>query len=536
LNVREDLREFPGNPAAPRARDPSIEIALDLRRVARGGALNLFGIVATGVLQLLLAILVTHLGVREAGVFFESVAIFMILVNVVELGADTGLVRMIPYALHGERRGDVRRLIEVALIPVAIVGVLIAVATYVWAPQLSAVFFHGVGLGDIVRFLRILVPVIPLAAATVVLLAATRGFGTMAPFVLVQNVGLPAARPVLVALGWLIGLGTLAVVLGWVIPIPFGFLAALAILASMVRRMEGEVREPVPPARGRHDLAREFWRFAGPRGLAGVFGIMVTWLDVLLVGALRSTAEAGIYAAASRLALLGVLVLQAVGMAIAPHVSALIARARQGDAESLFQVATWWLIALTWPLYIALALFAPFVLQIFGAGFATGAPALTILSLAMLINLGTGNATIFLLMAGKSSWHLVNTIVSLTINVALNLMLIPRYGMTGAAIAWAASITVVNLAALFQVWRLLGVQPFGRGYPIVTLGALACFGSIGLAVRGSVGLSFASVTFALITSTVVYGFLLWRSRRELHLDSLIRAFGAGAPVDREMVP
>lgn len=532
--MAEDARRIAGRATVPRARHAPIGITLDLRDVARGGALNLFGIVAGGILQFLFAVLVTHLGARDAGVFFEAVAIFTILTNVMECGADTGLVRMIPHALADERRGEVRRLIEVAVVPVAIIGVLIALGTYVWAPQLSSVFFHGVGLGVVVKYLRVLAPAIPLAGATVVLLAGTRGFGTMVPFVLVQNVGLPAARPLLVVLGWLGGLGTLAVVLGWAIPVPFGFVVALAVLVSMIRGIEDGATVPSRPARNRRAVAVEFWRFAGPRGLAAVFGITVTWLDILLVGALRSTAEAGVYAAASRLALLGVLVLQAVGMAIAPHVSALIARSRHDDAESLYQVATWWLIGLTWPLYIAFALFAPLALRIFGEGFAAGAPALVILSLAMLVNLGTGNATTFLLMAGKSSWHLVNTVLSLTINVGLNLMLIPRYGMTGAAIAWAASIAFVNLAALVQVWRLLELRPFGRGYPIVALGSLACYGAIGLAVRVSVGLGFVSAALALITSTICYGLLLWRFRRELHLDSLTQAFGARVPSARDL--
>jgi len=359
-----------------------------------------------------------------------------------------------------------------------------------------------------------------------IFLAATRGFGTMAPFVLVQNVGLPAARSLLVILGWIAGLGALALVLGWVIPVPLGFGVALAILASMLRSIEEGTHVSSPASRGRRTVAAEFWRFGAPRGLAAMFGIAVTWLDILLVGALRSTAEAGVYAAASRLALLGVLVLQAVGMAIAPQVSALIARGRHDDAETVYQVATWWLIALTWPLYIALAVFAPLALEIFGKGFVAGAPPLVILSLAMLVNLGTGNVTTYLLMAGKSSWHLVNTTLSLTVNIGLNLILIPRYGMTGAAIAWAASIVVVNLAALFEVWRFLDLRPFGRRYAIVAFGSLACYGSIGLAVRISLGLGFLSATLALTISTACYAVLLWRSRRELHLDSLIEAFRA----------
>jgi O-antigen/teichoic acid export membrane protein len=498
----------------------------DLHRAARGGAVNLLGMVAGGILQFVLVVLVTHLGAKGAGVVFEAVAIFMILTNVTEFGADTGLVRLIPHALSRDRRAEVRPLIEAAVVPVLVLGILVMVATLVWAPELASIFFHGVENTVVVRYLRILAPFIPLAGATTILLAATRGFGTMVPYVLVQNVGLPAARPVLVVIGWLAGLGAVAVAVGWVVPIPVGFAVAAVIALSMVRRVEGTRHGADRPLRSRQAISSEFWRFAGPRGLAAAFGITVTWLDILLVGALRSTAEAGVYAAVSRLALLGVLVLQAVGMAIAPHVSGLISRRRHDDAESLYQVATWWLIALTWPFYLSVAMFAPLILRIFGVGFVPGAPALVILSLGMLFNLGTGNVTTFLLMAGRSSWHLINTALSLTINVGLNLALIPRYGMTGAAIAWTASIIAVNLAALLEVWWFLDLRPFGRGYPIVALGSVVCYGSVGIATRAVAGLGYASAIAALMVSTACFGLILWRYRRALQLDLLLRAFRA----------
>ena len=100
------------------------------------------------------------------------------------------------------------------------------------------------------------------------------------------------------------GLGTTAYALSWTLPVAAGFLAALIVLMRLLRRAER--REPArEPARSLRRLAGEFWRFSAPRGLAGVFQTAVIWLDILLVGALRNSREAGIYAAVSRLVGIG---------------------------------------------------------------------------------------------------------------------------------------------------------------------------------------------------------------------------------------
>src|SRR5207237_546673 len=82
-----------------------------------------------------------------------------------------------------------------------------------------------------------------------------------------------------------------------------------------------------------------------------------------------------------------------------------------------------------------------------------------VLGLCMLVATAVGTVDMVLLMGGKSSWNMINTVVGLSSNIALNFLLIPRYGGTGAAIAWSSSILFTNLAPLAQVWKFLGMPP-----------------------------------------------------------------------------
>ena len=92
--------------------------------VARGGAINLVGALVNGLFQFLLVVAVTRALVRgEAGAFFEAIALFLILSNTCELGADTGLTRMIPrYRVKG-RIADVRASLGVGIYPGLIAGI-----------------------------------------------------------------------------------------------------------------------------------------------------------------------------------------------------------------------------------------------------------------------------------------------------------------------------------------------------------------------------------------------------------------------------
>jgi hypothetical protein len=204
-----------------------------------------------------------------------------------------------------------------------------------------------------------------------------------------------------------------------------------------------------------------------------------------------------------------------------------LARGDRAQAQTVYQTATWWLIVVSWPLFLSLAVFGPALLGVFGSGFDDGATALAILSMAMLVNLGTGNVTVVLLMGGKSSWNLLNTAVALILNVGLNLVLIPRFGMEGAAIAWAVSIIVDNLMALTEVWLFLGMRPFGPGYLPATSAALGCFGLVGLAARGILGTTDGAFVVFMLVAVPLYAAVLWRLRRRLRLDELVGAFGAG---------
>jgi O-antigen/teichoic acid export membrane protein len=506
--------------APPRRTGPTPE----LRRVARGGTLNLIGLVSMGLLGFVLAVVLTHtLGARGSGIFFAGLAVFTILANITELGADTGATRFVARFRELRQHNDLAHMLVIAIVPAAVAGVAAAVAMEVWAEPLARIFSRR-DPAEVATYLRLLGPFVPVTAVATVALSATRGFGTMRPAVFIDNFTTPLLKPILVLIGAVGGISALGVALGWGVPETIGCVAALAVLWRMVRRDRSKGEHPARPIAA---LARDFWAFSAPRGAAAALQITIIWFDLLLLSRYRSSADVGVYGAASRAVTFGTFALQAIRMAIAPQMSAMLARDDRAGAQTVFQTATWWLIASSWPLFLTFAVFGPFLLQVFGPEFTAGATALTILSLAMLIDLGTGTIGVVLLMGGKSWWNLFNMAVALTLNIGLNVVLTPRYGMNGAAVAWAISITVANLLALGEVWAFLGMRPFGRGYLPAVGASVVCIGGLGVALRAVFGATPLAFGLFVVLGIPLYGAVLWRLRRVLRLDELVASFRGG---------
>ena len=525
--------------------------------------INLVAMVSGAALTLGLTVLVSRwLQPAGAGAFFELIALFTIASNTFELGADTGLMRWISRARAVGGLSRVRMLVPIALLPVTVIAAAAAAAMWLAAPELARVFLHGLAPGTGAADIRVIAPMVPLGSLSACIVDGARGFGRTWPYLAIEGLGKPLTRIALVLGALLLGFGLRGAVFAWGIPVAAGLMTGWIIFAAVVRSEVPLIaRVPAPrrrrsqrggilssrrraalgserPHNGRHRgplsgrrrqrLGAEFWQFTAPRALQGIFQVTIIWLDILLVGALISRHAAGVYAAVSKLAMVGTFALEGTRLAISPQISAMLARHELHRATALYQDATRWLMLAAWPLYLVFTIFPAVLLGIFGPRYAPGAAALVVLSLAMLINLGTGNVTAVLLMGGKSSWGAINTGAALTINIGLNLLLLPHLGILGAAIAWGASIVVDNVAALLEVRWVLGLKVFGPGYGLVTAMTVGCFGLTGLAARAVLGQTLPALAATLAIGVAAFGVALYAARDRLQLTGMVAAFRARA--------
>jgi O-antigen/teichoic acid export membrane protein len=497
------------------------ETRRDLSRLARGWLLSLVGVISSGVFTFIFGIVIARgLGASGAGVFFSAVALFTIMAAAAQFGASTGLIRSIARFRALGQVNAIRPTLSAALLPVVLTGIVLGALLFALADDIAGLVLDGSAAETAGRYLRVFAPVLPLAVASTAVLGATRGFGTMIPLVAIEHIGKAILRPGLALIALASGLGSLALAFAWAIPQALGFAAAVVALMVLVRRTPGATDSAYRPDLG---VAGEFWRFTAARGVAGVFQVTLAWLDTILVAAIASSHDAGIYKAAISYITQGSFANQAIIFVVGPLLSGLLAQGFRERAQSVYQTATWWLSALGWPLYLTLALFAPLFMSIFGPEFVAGKTALVIMALPMLLAMAAGPVNVVLLMAGKSAWNLLNVGLGLVTNVTLNLVLIPAFGITGAAAAWAATIVVLNVAPLLEIRLFLGLQPLGRGFPIVALVSIGCYGVLGVVVRAALGATVSSFLLFAALSTALYVTLIWRFREALNVSVLFES-------------
>jgi O-antigen/teichoic acid export membrane protein len=318
---------------------------------------------------------------------------------------------------------------------------------------------------------------VPVIVAATILMAAVRATRPVTAYVAVQFVLVPVLRPALLLAaggGLLLGFGA------WLAPVG----VALII---------GYVLAPRPRSPGRTRAWRTFWGYALPRAASVAVDASSMWVGVLLTGALAGQREAGLFAAAGRYALAGLLIMQGLRVAMAPQLSRLLGAGRTGEAATLYRNTTQAIVALSFPAYLILAIFAPAFLGLFGGEFGAAAGPLGVLSLAMLVNVGVGLVQTVLLMSGNSRGHLYATLTGLALNVLAAVLLIPAYGALGAALAWSLGIVAENLLAATLARRALREPLSSRPLWLITAGVtvtsiLAATAGVAVAGRDLTGL------------------------------------------------
>lgn len=473
-----------------------------LRAVARGSAATLAGALLSTLAGFGLVLLVTRsVPADTAGRFFAATAVFLVALATAGLGTDTGLAR---FVLRDDRPDVVRRLVRVAGIPVVLVACLLALALGTWVPDT-----------------RPLVWALPLAATADLCLAAVRAHALFRATVVVDRIVRPGVQVVLVALVLLLGLPG-----GWLAAAWAAAYVGSVVLAGRALRAVSAGRPGGAAERGAVG-PREFWSFTWPRAVARIAQVGVQRLDIVLVAWLLSPMHAAVYTVATRFVVFGQLANQAVSTVVQPRFTMILA-GPPDEAPALvnrvFGVTTGWSILLAWPVYLGVAAAPAAYLGWFGPSYVTGEAVTVALVMAagMLVAVASGPVDTLLLMTGRSGRSLANTLVALGLDIGLCLVLVPRMGIAGAAVAWVVAVVVRCVLAVLQLRTDIGLAPqLGQ----LLLAAALPLGCVGVPVTlvALVGLSPLGWLATCLVAGAGYAGVVWRLRARLAVD----VFAAG---------
>ena len=457
-----------------------------------GGSLNLLGNAVSQVLRFAMVVLLARLlDTAQVGLYFQAFAFLAILGLLSLSGFQSALTRFVAVFRvdkdHASLRGTLRLGLGLPTVSAVVLGaVLFAVSS-----RLAEGVFHDPRLASPLRFVAVALPATVLTDAA---LSATRGFKTMRPYAVVGLIFEPASRLLLTWVLVAVGFGLSGAMFGLVVT----NVVAAVLAVRAIRRLAGP---PTTPARYRW---RRLLSFSTVSWVSSLASTGLLWADTILLGIYGSASDVAVYQVATRLTLLVMIFMHSLNASFAPRVADLYRSGDRTNLSKLYSLVTSWIVRLSLPAFVLIMVFPVQLLSIFGEEFTAGASITVLLAVGTLFDVVSGPCGHMLVMSGRPALTMANNLCGLLLNIGLNIWLIPRLGLVGAGIAWAASLAFINVARLTQVWFTMKMLPFDKGFVKGAIGAIAA-AIAALVVQRAGGNGLSTLAVGALSIGVVYG-------------------------------
>jgi len=414
----------------------------DFRELLFGSSLGLAVKVMTAVLAFVMNIVIARkLGPAEAGLFYLGFTLVVLLASVGRMGLDNSVMRFVARARAAGDTEKLHGIYRKALLwggSLCLFFMLVLLA----ANQLLVNYvFEQPGFGAV---LPIMVMALPLVGLYTLHVFALLGMKKIVAGVMV----LTGIVPLTMLAGLLVFPVTRAQEIAWVYLI--GCTLALAIGVFFWRRATPDKEQGAAfPSDRLYASCMPLWGVV-------ILGQIIQWSSQLLMGVWGSIEDVALFAVAQRTAMLIGFVLFAVNASAGPKFAALYS---QGDMAGLERVALWsvrLILLVAVPSLIFMLIFPQWLMGLFGPQFRVGFTALMILAVGQFIGTSVGSVGSLLSMTGHERQLRWNVFIGAVLAVGLGALLIPGYGLIGAAIATSVAIASKNLLCVYQVNLLLG--------------------------------------------------------------------------------
>lgn len=469
-----------------------------VRTLFKSGGFLLFGFV----LELGLSFLAKLIVARELSVGdFGSIALAMTIATfgatMVQIGLQNSIARYLPrYDTPADRRGVLVTVYGIVVPLGAGVGLALALG----APLLANQFFD---LAANTRVLQIFGGVLFLMVVTRLVISTAQGMKRSGPKVVLENVVRPLSQFAAVAVVLYVGVTATRVawayVVGWLVPATIGAVYVVIKTPLFDRSTPANTRP------------RELLRFSVPLLLTSTLALVFADIDKLMLGYFGTSANVGVYDVVYSLGKLLMTGLLAFSFVFMPVVSELHVDNNHEELRRLYQVVTKWIIVVTVPVFLMMALFPDTLISAtFGTKYTAGSSTLRVLAVGFSIHAVAGLNSDTLVSFGETRVLLYVNATAALVNVGLNLVLIPLFGPLGAGISTTATYLALNGLISAYLYRSAGIVPFNHAVTRPVAVAVVLVGVLYAATRLVVSPTPLVLVAFFCTFAVAYAIILLR--------------------------
>jgi len=443
------------------------------KRLTKGSSIIFGGLAVAGVLGILLRMFLTRsLSEYDYGLFYQvfiSVSFFALFRD---LGLYTTLVKFTPEFMVKKQYQEVKSSMMITIILQMFLTLPLTLILILFPGEVAA----AIGAGGGVFMVQIFGVWLFLMIFFHVFRFTFQGLQDPVPYTAME-IFYPALTLALAALMVItFQLGVTGVALAYLIGIPILLIAWLGITWKRHPQVLTEKPKIERP------LAKKMLSFALPVFLSGMAATILGYTDTVMLGIMHGPTEVGLYQAAQPLTAMISYFPAALGIVLLPMVSEIWARGEKEIlSKAIHSILKFSTIIIVLPVCILIAFPDIALRTVFGAEYVLAAATLQILTAVLIIS------SLFLILqcvaagVGKPMITTKAIGVMALLNVILNLILIPQYGITGAAIATLISQFVGLLILLYLTGKFVKFTvPVSSILKTIDAGLLALLFIIGL--------------------------------------------------------
>jgi O-antigen/teichoic acid export membrane protein len=424
-----------------------------VNRIVTGSGVILAGTFLGMLFDILIKrVLTSYLSPADFGTYSLALTVISITGAVATLGLNEGVPRYIAFFRGSHEEQKIHELIISAIMMGLFAGLLAMLVSPVLFEHLAGKGFDV--QGKILSVVKILIFAVPFTILLNLTVAIYRGFDRTSVNMYFYNIIRPISLLIFASGAVSLGASLRGVVFSDVLSMVLTF----GIMSVYFMRK--------PPFKPELNLkfsepTRQLIRYSFPLLISATLINLMTWTDTIILGYFKSTEVVGIYSAVYPLVGFLTMIINSMGYVYIPVTSKLWGENKTQLIGPIYQTMTKWCFMLTFPIFALMFLYPEFLLtKIYGAQYAIGAPVLRILALGFVTNSYLGFRYHTIIASGDSDFLMRCSVASAGINALLNFVLVPQFGMVGAATASAVSFASIEVLMTLRLWKKQSMHPF----------------------------------------------------------------------------
>lgn len=397
------------------------------------GAISLF---------LMTIVIARNFHVESAGLFFLSLTIINILVTFGLLGFEQGALKFIGQYHDKSDWLSINAIISKSYVITGIFLLFISVLVALFAGEISVLAFNK---PDLETYLFLLSPAILLLGLITLTAHQLQAMHHSLHSVFILSICIPLA---FMSTIYILEPTEIQDILSWYVYVSAMVLIySIVVLISFLQTInKSKIDMSVV-------LTTTF-----PLWIIVLMNQLIQWSGLLIAGVWAPAEDIAYLSVALRLAALLTFVLIVINMILAPKFAALSPKNDFREVQRLLHLSTLIMVVLAVPIMSIIILFPEWLMSLFGEGYGNGSLLLMILAFGQLVNVVTGAVAYLMMMTGYEKELRNIVLFSGLLSIVLALILVPIFGVLGAAVSTALTISFQNIATAYLVYKRLGIN------------------------------------------------------------------------------